>query len=93
MSAGEPPTGALRAHHALRADIAGAQHRFLAELTHELRSALTIIAGNADMLAINHPDLEDKLQPIIEAAERIDAIMQELVQKSEDELTRDDVTR
>ena len=76
----------LRAQRLLGAEIAQARQKYLGELAHELRSALTVISGNADMLLMTQPDLEERVQPIITASERIEGILQDLVNAGEDEV-------
>ena len=51
----------------------------LNELTHELRSAITVIGGNAELALLKAPELEPIVQPIITATERLEAVMKKLV--------------
>ena len=51
---------------------------WVADLIHDLRSAITVIGGNADLILLRNPELEELAQPIILAADRLEAKMKEL---------------
>ena len=48
-------------------------------IAHELRSAITVISGNAELAIVKSPELEDVVQPIISATERLEDVLKRLV--------------
>ncbi len=77
---------ALKAHDALL-DIEAGRRRFFAELSHELRTPVTVIRGEAE-LALRGPgdaiELKAALRRIVEAAGEIGARVRDLVEAARD---------
>ena len=48
-------------------------------IAHELRSAITVIGGNAELAILKSPEVEDVVQPIITATERLEDVLKRLV--------------
>ena len=51
---------------------------WIADLCHELRSAITVVGGNAELVLLKNPELEELIEPIITAADRLEAVVKRL---------------
>ena len=54
-------------------------HDALHAIAHELRSAITVISGNAELAMVKYPESEDVVQPIITATERLEDALKRLL--------------
>ena len=51
---------------------------WVADLCHELRSAITVIGGNAELIQLKNPELEELVEPIITASDRLESVVKRL---------------
>jgi signal transduction histidine kinase len=51
---------------------------WVADLCHELRSAITVIGGNAELVLLKNPELEQLVEPIITASDRLESVVKRL---------------
>ena len=77
------------AHRKMNRDIMVAEQTFIGELCHDLRSAITVIGGNADLLLAMNPELEARINPIVAATDRLNGIIEDLLEAAEAMAARD----
>jgi nitrogen-specific signal transduction histidine kinase len=51
---------------------------WITDLCHELRSAITVVGGNAELILLRNPELKELVEPIITASDRLEAIVKRL---------------
>jgi len=51
---------------------------WITDLCHELRSAITVVGGNAELILRRNPELHELVEPIIAASDRLEAIVKRL---------------
>jgi signal transduction histidine kinase len=51
---------------------------WIIDLCHELRSAITVVGGNAELILRRNPELQELVEPIIIASDRLEAIVKRL---------------